>query len=432
MKNFIVLLLFLLIAIPSTSQNYKLFDEEKEWPNGNDWVIDSFKFDVNEDYSRDDNYLNNIYHFKEVLKKNKDLNVSIYVLMNSSYDTTSSNLARVTARNIISDLAYYNISPLRFQVKDSLVYEWDKIYDKDVAYRKILARRNESSSYQTILDSLVINYQKGKNELSRFIYNKANYISENTQFKIKSNELNNWNIPQLIESFHHQFFSHIKRSKFSLIPSNYSVQIGDPNISENAGYEEYNIPAWISFESSANTSFLCQYSIKEKDNKMIFLSKEIRRALEEFLGYNFSYKTDEITNIPSNITPVENTKRRLSALKGIINPKFEYVTLGACNAHTFWDFHWELKAPYTANQISINRNSNKAFIEYKDSRFKTFVAIFKMKGNLRWEYVKNIELTDYVIEDETPKKRWLSIFFALLVFGIFFPFLRNRFRNSNT
>ena len=134
----------------------------------------------------------------------------------------------------------------------------------------------------------------------------------------------------------------------------------------------------------------------------------MRRVFVEYLGYEFNYDLNEMTNIPSNIKPKGLTKKRLAGLNKYIQPEYESLERGACNMHVFWDFNWDFQDSFTPKSVSIDDKDKVAFIEFKDESRHTHYAQFDytVKG---WQFVEVIG-NEYT----RPTPKWKYLFAGIL------------------
>jgi len=436
MKYFYTTIFILLINTPIWSQTYgndSLLFLNKKFQAGDVIVLDTFKTNVNNWRSSIEYpFGEKLYALTSLLKKRQELNIEIIVLMNSNYDTTSANWMRVNSRKIIEDLIYFNINPLQFQVKDSLDIELDKKFSPEEAFRKIILRVKEPTEYEKSLTRLEQIFDSEEKNYKRFFTNQSSTTNNKNTHLTNAIELDSFGIPQLIDSFHNDIFKKNIKTSFAVVPERYPVELGEFRkvINEEIDFEDYYIPKSINIDSWVESSFLISHRVNSKSTNLLLFNEQLRRSFEKFLAYEFKYDLDTFSNWPSNIVPSNETKEKLNDLKSFINPRIEVAFKGQCNAHTFWEFHWELQSPFTGNKISINRKNKRAFVFYKNEDLENFAAIYQLRDNTTWKYLDKINLGTSMTNEE-PKTRILKfvlLFCALFSFGIIF-FLKRK-KNS--
>ncbi len=412
----IVACIFLLIP---NSQGQSPFDEVKfdgeKLLRQRALVLDSLQFDINNSHVKNLNTQCNIDELAQFLEENKALNANIYVLMNTNYDTISSHFLKTRSDNLIRSLIYFNVDPERVQVKDSVVKSYDRQYTREEAFRKIEVHLGQDNNYFSTLENLNGAFLNGEVPM---LFQKwsSSFHSKQQQLNLPNN-LIQFEVDDLIKQFYSTVYKNKRYSKYLVLPQVYSVRIG--TVFKSTTPEHYfeemdlSIAGSVDVTSMANSHYRVAYIPALDDENIIYLTEERRRALKEFLDFDFSYDLDSMTNSPSNIKPQRETLSRLQAVKKLIDPRHEYLVRGFCHSHMFWDFHWQFSSPYVLDLISIDEASKNAFLDFKNENMELRTAVF-LRRQGEWVFK---EIIDYKCKPSILS--WKLILYLSLAIPIF-------------
>lgn len=369
-----------------------IFPLNKVFEEGDTVVLDTLQFDLNATSVKQLNSHQNIYELTEFLKKRPEWVVQIYVLTNTNYDTTSNHFLRTQAKDIYKSLIYYNIDPSRFQVKDSVVLTFDKQFDKNKAYRKIVVILKEQSNFSPLWNDFNEAYQLNNDGKLEACFDKM--VSKKAETPIIPTDLKTYQITNLIDQFYQQFYTIESSVNYKILPHKYEIEIGEVNKyvmpDEYIEELEITIAGFTSVGSMPDRFYEVTYQHLIPTQKVIYFKESYRSAMTNFLQYNFSYDLDEMTNIPSNIEPIHSTKKKLKDIEKYIKPIYDYKVKGSCNMHTFWKFHWDFQDANTPILISINEEDKTAFIEFKEEERVTKYAKYQYSDK-DWVFMEVFE-----------------------------------------
>ncbi|PHN07877.1 hypothetical protein [Flavilitoribacter nigricans] len=350
------------------------------------WTVDSFLFNV-QGYTHEINTSERLREVIRLLGDDHSLLAEIIVLMNANYDTITSHFLRLRADAIYRDLVYFNVPPSQFQVKDSLVSRFDAVFTPDEAYRKIIVRFSRSAAYLNEMQLLEEAREMPANYLAYFRTLESRQLGAKDPQEVTELK-ESYQLPELIDQFYREYYRPPSGQQFEVLPLTYPIEIG------NIHYD--TIPGWscgimdrqpdeqISYSTVEVSNYVYQYRAAiETAKRPLFADQHQLRALADYLAYDFSYQISSEINIPFNIRPVSETRSRLEAISKVISPRYDYLIRGNCNSHYFWNFHWNISAPYTIRKIGIDEASRSAYLNYEDSQGETQYAVYDL-GEAGW------------------------------------------------
>ena len=345
------------------------------------WIIDTIAFPLSQAYVRNINSKGQLHNVAEFLSENRDLSIKLTCLLNKEYDTTSSHWLRTKSHDYYKSLIYFNVSPESIQCIDSVFSNQSESGKLKIAERKVLAEFHINED----CEKLKIKFNEA------FLLNNEDKLNSIFEELLKNNSiprfdkkplLERYKINALIDLFYKDFFRYYKKSKFTIIPFIYPVELGE--IERITSDEEYLedidaiIPAFDFTSSRYSNSYLYEYKVIPDYDNHLFQTEGLRIGLQEFLGYDFEFKLDSMTNTPSSFVMVNKTKEKFDFISKYLFPKHEYLVRDYCNTYMFWDHHWELQAPYTIKKIQIDINSYTAFITFKNDKLEENIVTYKL------------------------------------------------------
>lgn len=379
------LILYLTVVLNCYSQNYwndSLINElGKKEVIEKLWIIDTFQI-----HKRSSpigvNSIKNISQVSEFLNEHKELNIKI-VLESSKWLKKRSN-------DIYKSLIYFNVEPERIEVRDSIFDISNKL---QIARRLVSVKFEQEYEYSKTLANLNEAFQnRDKKYLNEFI---SSFKNKNSSVKPRNEKVGLLQIDKLIESFHQEFYTKSGKAKYSILPQNYILEIGEATrFTSESGYDE-DLEMYIAESDYTYINnpvrYTYKYYIDTPTDNTIFLSEVLRKATISYLGFDFNYSLDSMFNIPSNIKPVNMTKSKLEFIKNIFSPKYKYLVRDYCNGYMFWDHHWELQDLFTIKRIQIDEESRIAFLTFYDLNIEEKLVSYEYKdGNwILSEYDKN-------------------------------------------
>ena len=140
-------------------------------------------------------------------------------------------------------------------------------------------------------------------------------------------------------------------------------------------------------------SYNITYQPNFQQDRIIYLNEDLKSGFQNYLGYEFKYDLDSMTNIPSNIQPKGMTKKRIKKLWKFINPRFENHSTGHCNAYVFWDFRWEIPSPKTISEIMLDQEKKEAILTIKNEEFEHRYIVYRLQED-QWIYKETFKNKD--------------------------------------
>jgi hypothetical protein len=399
MKNIIILFIIIIISANCSYSKLKwktVIDNpteekldtiiNKKFSIGDKWLLDSLTYDIRNG-SSNLSHEGDIYELSQWMKHHRDVDFTVKIMMNENYnknDTTAIHWIRTRANNIKRTLIYFDVNPIRFSTKDTIV-DFKNRFGKYEAHRQIIVEIDSIVNFNSLLSKFNEAYEKSQEELKRLLVELINNEKQKKYFIPK--ELTELKIDHLINDFHSKFYDKRSNDKFEILPLLYPIQFG--NIDELL-LDEHIINEYEPEENSYE-ALKIKYKIQSINENYIYQSEEFRRAIEQFLGYEFSYGLQEMTNKPDNIQPVKTTKDKFEFISEYIHPRNEYLIRDFCNAHMFWNHHWEIVEPNTIKNIMIDTKTKKAYIKFRNAKFEKQLIQYELIEG-KWKFIKKMKL----------------------------------------
>ncbi|PHI18097.1 hypothetical protein CEQ90_19710 [Lewinellaceae bacterium SD302] len=380
----IVIWFFLLLSIMSSLYSQGMNDTMvyDNVPLDKYVFIDTMTFKLGEYVSTIDRP-RNIYVLTNFLKNNPDLFVDIVLEKNVAFDTTTQHFQEISCQSIIDDLFYFNISSNQYRIRDTIIESYQS--NANIAERRIRLKISRNRDYEKFLFILETYKHKNisKNELFSNI--SIEQILDNNDPKLSET------ITPLVDKHYAKYLRSYEKMKF--INERNEIVYGRVFVDtfESTYYEDNDLDGKIYVTSIPDRTAI--YSRKISNVNNLTYSPYFKKALDDFLGYDFEYEVDEFTNIPSNIIPKGKTKENLEVMKSIFDLEINDSFKGACKGHVFWGFEWVLKSPYSIRRILFDQYDSLAYIEY----YSKYSSVDEVKYDLyelagdKWEYKETID-----------------------------------------
>lgn len=380
------------------------------------WILDTCTIHLSEgNFSGRMDKIENLYNFTKYFLDRPDYHLEILFLKNTNYDTISSHWGRIMPSLLKEEMTYFNLDPLSFEIRDSIVTRFDALLGDKTLFRQVIFKAKPNAQYQFYLDKLQSAYKHKDREMVFELFSKDYRISNNLH---TGYEAADFDISGLIDLYYQKKYKRSLITNLEILPSSYPIEIGEiRKISDNWYDEEEDITISLAdfIDIRVESDLTFHYKYQSPDRNVFHLNRSFDMALKSFLGYEFEYDEAPTSSLPLNIIPVGETKEKLAFLKKYISPQVEVLERGACNFYIIWNFNWVSTEPWAISKIGLDKEERKAYVFYNKTNNHHNCIIYQLDKS-RWIEMETLNSSSSPDDMAQHFSKRIMILYFLLIF----------------